>query len=255
MSSIRIGVIDTETTGLDPNKGAEIIEIGITVLDVHDGVPDLEMLTNPKKRIQWGTLVNIGKEISANISGLTGITVEMLEGKPSPEDARRLFDAFLNQFKITALAAHNASFDKRMLETWGRGYNAMPWFCTLQLARRIWPDAPNHKNQTLRYYLKHPITDEQVAHRAVTDTQVTAWTLARIFQSDWFIENELADSKSAQEIVEKIESAPQDFGEFKISFGKHAGKRIKEIPVDYLQWMAGQQWVEGDLRKAVESRL
>jgi DNA polymerase-3 subunit epsilon len=71
--------------------------------------------------------------------------------------------------------AHNASFDRRFLESeFGRiGLNCQNDFgCSLLTARRIYTEAPNHKLETLVRY-KNLQTDGTF-HRALADAEMTA---------------------------------------------------------------------------------
>lgn len=38
-------------------------------------------------------------------------------------------------------------------------------------------------------------------------------------------------------------------------FGKHKGSTLAEIDTEYLDWLIGQDWLRGDLRKLVEAQL
>ena len=43
--------------------------------------------------------------------------------------------------------------------------------------------------------------------------------------------------------------------ELEMPFGKHKGKRISEVPLDYLYWLLMKPGLEGGLRAAIEQRL
>jgi DNA polymerase III epsilon subunit-like protein len=72
------------------------------------------------------------------------------------------------------VAAHCAQFDLAFL-----GWTGEPALCTMRLARAVFPEAPNHKNQTLREYLRIDgvIGEREGAHRALDDAIVTAHIL------------------------------------------------------------------------------
>lgn len=105
---MNIVIFDTETTGLPLPKSApldkqpRIIELGAVVVNKDGIVRELSQLLDP------------GVEISAEITKITGITNDQLKGKPT-------FKEFLPQLKeffadTQILIAHNAPFDRKMLE-------------------------------------------------------------------------------------------------------------------------------------------
>lgn len=162
---MRYAVVDVETTGFSP---------------VHDRVVEIACVTVEDLRIvdTWSTLVHPGRPIPAYATRVHGITDADVASAPSYDFAvRRL----RRRCRGATVAAHNAAFDRSFLPELDR----LPWVCTLQLARRWFPDAPNHKNQTLRAYLgiDH---DERftglTAHRALGDALVTAAILIRCLQ-------------------------------------------------------------------------
>ncbi|HCE29561.1 MAG TPA: DNA polymerase III subunit epsilon, partial [Comamonadaceae bacterium] len=55
-----------------------------------------------------------------------------------------------------------------------------PFACTVRLARRLYPEAPNHQLGTLARF--HQLPSAGRAHRALADAQVTAALLLRIQQ-------------------------------------------------------------------------
>jgi DNA polymerase III epsilon subunit-like protein len=69
------------------------------------------------------------------------------------------------------IVAHNASFDRRFLPFLAH----QPSICSLALARRTVPDAPNYKNQTLAAFfgVRDPALRGRRAHRALADVIVT----------------------------------------------------------------------------------
>ena len=43
--------------------------------------------------------------------------------------------------------------------------------------------------------------------------------------------------------------------EKKLSFGKYKGYAISEAPIEYLDWLIGQEWLFPDLKKEIEEYL
>lgn len=163
---MRYAVIDLETTGFSA---------------VHDAVVEMACVIVHGRVIvdTWSTLVNPGRTIPAYATRVHGITDEDVANAPSFELAqRRLY----HMCRGSTVVAHNASFDLGFLPALHR----LPSLCTVRLARRAFPDAPNFKNQTLRTYLNLD-RDAQLAafpaHRALGDAMVTAHILLRCLKA------------------------------------------------------------------------
>ena len=92
-------VVDTETTGLDPQTD-RLIEIA--AIRVRAG----------KEVARFETLVKPGRKLSKAIVDLTGITDGELTNAPEPQDALQQFMEFL---KDDIIVAHNANFDVNFL--------------------------------------------------------------------------------------------------------------------------------------------
>ncbi len=167
-------VLDFETTGLSPKYGDRPIEIG-AVRIVNGEVTD-----------RFQELMNPGFQISQFIEGYTGITNTMLRHAPSCEETMHRFVEFLEGDN---LVAHNASFDMRFLDAElkkiSRTYNGQ-FACTMLAARRVYPDAPNHKLGTLVNYMN--LLEEGTFHRALYDSEMTAhiWLMMLDDIERWF---------------------------------------------------------------------
>lgn len=156
-SSRTLAVIDFETTGLSAERD-RIIEVGAVIIE------------NGKVKDTFAELVNPGFRIPGFISQLTGITNEMLLGKPMPQQIMPQLKKFLANYTILA---HNASFDSRFLKAEiqrARLEINNPFLCTMMLARRIIPEAPNHRLSGLATFLNFKIGR---AHRALDDVHLT----------------------------------------------------------------------------------
>ncbi len=153
-------VLDFETTGLSPNQGDRAIEIGAVKLHQGQVVDRFQQLMNP------------GFRVSGFIEGYTGITNAMLAGAPGCDE---VMDGFADFIQGANLVAHNASFDQRFLDAElaaiGRDY-AGDFVCSMLLARRLYPEAPNHKLGSLVTFKSIP--HDGVFHRALADAQMTA---------------------------------------------------------------------------------
>jgi len=152
-------VLDFETTGLSPDYGDRAIEIGAVRIENGEVVERFQELMNPERRID------------SFIEGYTGITNGMLKDAPPCKEVMHKFADFINGYN---LVAHNASFDKRFLDSEldkiSMHYSGQ-FVCSMLMARRIYQDAPNHKLGTLVEYTNIPI--DGVFHRALYDSEMT----------------------------------------------------------------------------------
>ena len=100
---IREIAFDTETTGLNPDQGDRIIEIGA-----------VEMINHIPTGRTFRRLVNPGVPVSEATRRITGITDDDLSDKPGFEHPE-IVGAFLEFVGDAVLVAHNAAFDRSFL--------------------------------------------------------------------------------------------------------------------------------------------
>jgi DNA polymerase-3 subunit epsilon len=151
-------IVDIETTG-GYAENHRVTEIAIYH---HDGIQVTD---------HYRTLINPGRKIPQFITGLTGITYEMVKEAPSFESVATELHGWL---KDRVFVAHNAHFDysflKKEFETTGISWNAKK-LCTVRLSRKIIPGLRSYGLGTLAQSLGVIITDR---HRAGGDAQATA---------------------------------------------------------------------------------
>ncbi len=155
-----IVVLDFETSGMYPEQGDRAIEVGAVLLRDRKVVDRFQSLINP------------GFMVTREIESITGITNTMLVEAPIAEDVMGKFVEFIDSYP---LVAHNASFDQKFLEAElnqiGK-VRPLNFGCTLQLARRIYPDVLNHKLETLVRYKGLSVNGQ--FHRALADAEMAA---------------------------------------------------------------------------------
>lgn len=213
-----IRVIDLETTGIDPNEGAEIIEIA--------GVDVLLEAGQGKIVKARSSFVRPEKAIPPETSAVHHIIDEDVR------DAMPWNMVRMDYVGADAYCAHNAKFERSFVDPDRK--STKPWICTYKLALHTFPDLPSHGNQALRYFwgmydLPGWATRAELnqAHRALPDTLVTAAHLM-----------EFAKRYTVEEMI-RISNGPVVLS--RIRFGKHAGERWSDLPIDYLEWMDGKK--------------
>lgn len=222
-ASTRIRVIDLETTGLAPP--AEIIEFGRVDVVIQNGDPTVG---RPMARL-YRPLHGIPPETMA-VHHITPADFNEETPVCTPE---RLQQAVWGGERPDVLAAHNYEFERKFVTE--AATDQLAWICTFKSALHVWPDAPGHTNQVLRYW-RGLTLDRTLAfppHRAGPDAYVTACLLVEL----------LKFASIEQMITWSKEPRPMPV----IPFGMHKGKPWAEAPLDYLQWMLRQSDMEADL--------
>ncbi len=154
-------VFDTETTGLNPSQGDEIIQIGAT------------RLVNGRLRRQesFEQLVDPQRDIPAAGIAIHGITPAMLRGQPVIASVLPAFHAFALD---TVLVAHNAAFDMRFLQLKEAGTGLrfdQPVLDTLLLSAVVHPAQDSHSLEAIAERLGVAVLGR---HAALGDAMVTA---------------------------------------------------------------------------------
>ena len=161
-------VIDIESTGGKYDEEG-ITEIAIHKFDGHRVVDRFISLVNPERDIQ------------PFVVKLTGINKRMLASAPKfHEVAKRI--AEITQDSV--LVAHNAQFDYRILRTEFRrlGYDfERKTLCTVNLSKRLLPDAESHSLGKLVRSLGIPVSDR---HRANGDALATLQLFKLLLNKD-----------------------------------------------------------------------
>ena len=157
-----IRVIDLETTGNSFTDGG-VVELGWQDVALEGGLlgPPGAMLINPTR------------PISPTTSAIHHIIDEDVAAAPLWHVAA---PAVLQPGAgVVALAAHRSAFEERWCTPALTG--RARWICTYKCALRLFPDAPTHSNQGLRYWRRPAGLDRATglpAHRAGPDAYVTA---------------------------------------------------------------------------------
>ncbi len=160
-------VLDTETTGLDPEQGHRIIEIGC-----------VELLNRKLTGNVYHQFINPDREIDQGAIEVHGITNESLADKPHFHDVA---NDFLEYVKGAELIIHNAPFDVGFLNHEfarldGRKKNTVESHCgvidTLKMARKMHPGQKNDLDSLCRRYSVD--NTQRTLHGALLDAEILA---------------------------------------------------------------------------------
>ena len=167
LASLTYTVFDTETTGLQPSEGDEIIQIG-AVRIVNGRLlrhENIDQIIDPQRRLRPEGIP------------IHGITEDMVRGQPTIATVLPQFHAFCAG---TVLVAHNAAFDMRFLQLKEDRLGirfTQPVLDTLLLSAVIHPNQESHKLEAIAERLGITIIGR---HTALGDAIVTAEVFLRM---------------------------------------------------------------------------
>ncbi len=163
-------VLDTETTGLEPQQGHKIIEIGC-----------VELIERKLSGNHFHRYLNPQRAIDQGAQQVHGITSEFLSDKPLFQD---VVEDFLAYVKDAELVIHNAPFDIGFLnheldlasKALGRKLGKMSDYCsvldTLPLARKMHPGQKNNLDALCKRYMVD--NSRRDLHGALLDSEILA---------------------------------------------------------------------------------
>lgn len=167
LTELTYTVFDTETTGLEPSAGDEIIQIG-AVRIVNGRLlrhENIDQIIDPQRPLRPEGIP------------IHGITEEMVRGQPTIATVLPQFHAFCAG---TVLVAHNAAFDMRFLQLKEEALGirfTQPVLDTLLLSAVIHPNQESHKLEAIAERLGITIIGR---HTALGDAIVTAEVFLRM---------------------------------------------------------------------------
>ncbi len=160
---IREIVLDTETTGMNPDTGDRIVEIGCVELENH--IPTGKT---------YQVYINPEREVPHEATAVHGLTNTFLKDKPV---FSQIYSDFIDFIGDATLVIHNAEFDMKFInwELKQVGEKAIPWnriIDTVQMARKKFPGSPANLDALCRRF--EIDATERVFHGALLDSELLA---------------------------------------------------------------------------------
>lgn len=219
--------LDCETTGLDPQQD-RVIEVAVAKFTLDETLDQFESLIDPEHPIS---------EASIEIHN---ITPDMVKGKPTIDkvipDVLRIIGKHIIvghgigfDIELIAIAADRAGIPHTLRQNLTLD--------TLRMAR-LYGESPTNSLEQLR---KHFNIELEGAHRAMNDVVVNM----EVFKF-------LAKSYKTTDQLFEVLSRPILMKAMPL--GKHKGRPLKEIPLDYLRWAATKDF-DQDLLFSIRTEL
>jgi len=225
MTTIRS--IDFETTGIPTEADPQaIVEIG--AVDISLGADG----SQPVMSTTFSTLCNPGRPIPHEAMAVHHITDAMVA------DASGNLGNIMGS-GVDYYCAHNADYERQFHDP------GIPYICTYKVALRLWPDAPAHGLQFLRYHLNLPVVSAEAfpPHRAGPDAYLGAVLMVHI----------LDDGRASLDEMVRWSSGPALLP--RVNFGKHRGSKWDDVPTDYLDWLANKSDMDRDVKANARHHL
>ena len=158
-----VAVVDLETTGLPASRSAEILEIGILLLDPEESTVGVA-----------STLLRPRHGVPPAVSRLTGLVDEDVRAEPTISMVR---DRVRDLLGGRVLVAHQADFERSFLERdIHAGFGSVHYLDTQEILAFTHPDAPDLRLETFTRLL----LGREERHRALEDAIDAACVLAAL---------------------------------------------------------------------------
>lgn len=217
-------IFDSETTGLN---APHLIEAAW--LKLHS-VSSLIVTDEFLQRYKPGKPIELGALATSHI-----LDEELADCDP--------YDTFSMPEDTAYLIGHNVDYDWRVL-----GEPDVKRICTKALSKKLWPAADSH-SQSAMIYLHYRAKAKSLlrnAHAALDDVKNCRLLLVKIL--DTLAVNLDRPVSSWEELWEISQDARIPTV---ISFGKHKGMAIAELPNDYKRWLLNQADLDPFVRQAL----
>ena len=165
---LNFAAIDFETAN---NQPTSVCSVGVVVVRNGQITDTYYSLIQPEPNyyLYWNTCVH----------GLTRADTE--EARVFPD----VWKEVASKIEGLPLVAHNKAFDEGCLKAVFRCYQMdypdYQFFCTCQTSRRAFPNAPNHKLDTVARLCGYELKNH---HHALADAEACAWIARKIIPDD-----------------------------------------------------------------------
>lgn len=178
---LTIGIVDCETTGLDPERH-KMIELAIGTLSIDVDAGDVVAVTAPES---W--LEDPAEDLPIEIERLTHITSGMLVGKWFREE--EIMEAVR---RVDVMVAHNASFDRAFVTRRFPALAGLPWGCSM--SEVDWSGLGWGGGRSISALLTEAGFFLPDAHRAAADVWATTCLLASAATDNRAVASHLIDA-------------------------------------------------------------
>lgn len=219
--------VDCETTGLDPVED-RIIEVAVVKFSLNEVFAEFESLVDP------------GKDIPEASIAIHHITQDMVKGKPVIGD---ILPEIIDLINKHIVVGHGIGFDLEVLANAAdrlgipHEFRLLRTLDTLRLAR-LYGESPVNSLEQLRIHFN---IENEGAHRAMSDVIVNMEVFKHL--SKRYNTTEQLFDELSKPIRLKI-----------MPLGKHKGRPLKEVPLDYLLWAANKDF-DQDLLFSIRSEI
>lgn len=206
--------LDCETTGLEDED--RIIEVAAVRFSLDEEFDSTETLIDPRRKIPPAS------------TEIHHITDAMIAGKPTIDTILPGLASFIGKHPIVG---HNIPFDIKMLMLasqechFAASFQENDLIDTLRLAR-IYGESPRNSLVGLREHFQLP---DGNAHRAMDDVRTNIAVFRKLIKP--YPSFQELKKNLAKPILMKV-----------FPFGKHKGRRIQEIPTQYLEWIVRKKF-------------
>ena len=212
-------IFDTETTGIIEPEIIEAAWLHVRSPSDPEILETFEQRFRPNKPIELGALAT------------HHIMDEDLAGMPAS-------GSFVLPGDVTHLIGHNIDYDWKVA-----GSPDVRRICTLALSRQLFPALDSHTQSAMLYHLQRGTARQNLigAHSALADVHNCKRVLS-------FLVALLPGIRTWGDLWQASEAARIPTV---MSFGKHKGELIRNVPKDYKRWLLGQADVDPYLRQAL----